>query len=201
MRWTPLNFFFSNNAFSKDIYQTQPGVSLLTPYKVFLGRVQCLYFVRGKEKNLVWTNLFLPHTLTFSSIIVSISIPIPILIPSSPLNSQHIRIWKSSADTVLLIWTIRSSICDYILTIINNLIHQNLCLNLSTIIVISLNHYDFRVKIGQFYILPFIQKFWNKIPSLLNCSTKCPYVPYFSIFSFSSPLQCFIYFFHLVSFI
>jgi hypothetical protein len=49
--------------------------------------------------------------------------------------------------------------------------------------------------IGQFYILPFFQKFWNKIPLPLNCSTKCPCVLYFFIFFFSTSITMLYLFF------
>jgi hypothetical protein len=52
------------------------------------------------------------------------------------------------SPAVFLIWTVRSFINDYDLTVINSSVHQNSCLDFPTTVVISLSRCDFHVVIS-----------------------------------------------------
>jgi hypothetical protein len=66
------------------------------------------------------------------------------------LDRTHITygVDKSPQMRFFFICTIRSSINDSDLTVINYLVHQKSCLNFPTAVVISLNRYDFHAEIS-----------------------------------------------------
>jgi hypothetical protein len=91
----------------------------------------------------------------------------------SKWKRYHLRSWKSSAGTVLLIWAVRSFINGYDLTVINSPVHQNSCLDFFTAVVISLSRCDFPAVISAQKISAETVRPYQNVTKITFLATIC----------------------------